>query len=288
MLQVARLAPKALRESSDLVRDFILGQLNPDGGFRKRDGASDLYYSVFGMECLLALRADFPAARFHKFLDTYGDGDGLDFVHLCCLARCRANAGITEWPEELRAALAARIESHRTPDGGYHQEKGRASGSVYAAFLAFGAYEDLQIEIPVRDTIPSFLATLRTPDGAWANDAAIPIGSTPATAAAVTLLRVLNEPIPGEVADWLLARHHPKGGFLAMPRAPIPDLLSTAVALHALAGMQASLDSVREPCFDFIDSLWTNKGAFHGNWTDEHLDCEYTYYGLLALGHLSV
>ena len=37
-----------------------------------------------------------------------------------------------------------------------------------------------------------------------------------------------------------------------------------------------------------FDSLWNAAGGFHGNWTDDTLDCEYTYYGLLALGHLSL
>src|SRR5438874_1185034 len=70
--------------------------------------------------------------------------------------------------------------------------------------------------------------------------------------------------------------------------APLPDLLSTATALHALAGLEASFERVREPCLDFIDTLWTNEGGFYGHWGDDHLDCEYTYYGLLALGHLSL
>ncbi len=73
-----------------------------------------------------------------------------------------------------------------------------------------------------------------------------------------------------------------------MPRAPMPDLLSTATALHALAGLQVPFDSVREACLDFVDSLWTNSGAFYGHWHDEFLDVEYTYYALLALGHLSL
>jgi prenyltransferase beta subunit len=68
----------------------------------------------------------------------------------------------------------------------------------------------------------------------------------------------------------------------------MPDLLSTAVALHALSGLEVDLSSVREHCLDFIDTLWTNDGSFHGNWTDEILDTEYTFYGLLALGHLAV
>ena len=43
-----------------------------------------------------------------------------------------------------------------------------------------------------------------------------------------------------------------------------------------------------ERCLDFIDTLWNATGGFHGNWTDDYLDCEYTFYGLLALGHLSL
>jgi len=45
---------------------------------------------------------------------------------------------------------------------------------------------------------------------------------------------------------------------------------------------------IREPCLDFIDSLWVNRGGFYGTWDDDALDTEYTYYGLLALGHLAV
>jgi prenyltransferase beta subunit len=86
-----------------------------------------------------------------------------------------------------------------------------------------------------------------------------------------------------------MARLYPEdGGFFASESAPIPDLLSTATALHALSGLEASFDLVKEPCLDFLDTLWSSKGGFHGNWTDEDIDCEYTYYALLALGHLSL
>ena len=68
--------------------------------------------------------------------------------------------------------------------------------------------------------------------------------------------------------------------------APVPDLLSTATALHALDAMHVDLKPLAEPCLDFLDSLWTNRGGFCGSWEDDALDCEYTYYALLALGHL--
>ena len=74
-----------------------------------------------------------------------------------------------------------------------------------------------------------------------------------------------------------------------MPAAPLPDLLSTATTLHALATMEVDLPaSLRERCLDFVDTLWSAQGGFHGHWADDHLDAEYTFYGLLALGHLSL
>ena len=111
---------------------------------------------------------------------------------------------------------------------------------------------------------------------------------TTATAAAVATLRSLDRPLPAGVGDWFLERWHPAGGFCAAPDAPLPDLLSTAVALHALDALDASWRDRRETVLDFIDSLWTNVGAFHGSWADDEPDAEYTFYGLVALGHASV
>ena len=74
MLQVARLAPKQLGESRDLVAAFLRERLNPDGGFQDRAGASDLYYTVFGLDALIALQEDVPAAQTAAYLDGFGDG----------------------------------------------------------------------------------------------------------------------------------------------------------------------------------------------------------------------
>ena len=74
MLQVARLAPKLLGESADLVQGFLRRQQNDDGGFKDRTGCSDLYYTVFGLEGLLALQAELPVARLEQYLRTFADG----------------------------------------------------------------------------------------------------------------------------------------------------------------------------------------------------------------------
>ena len=44
---------------------------------------------------------------------------------------------------------------------------------------------------------------------------------------------------------------------------------------------------MRDRCLDFIDTLWTGR-AFCGHWQDDEVDCEYAFYALLALGHLSM
>ena len=59
-------------------------------------------------------------------------------------------------------------------------------------------------------------------------------------AGAVTLIHHLGGEVPKSAVDWLLARARPAGGFLATPEAPVPDLLSTATALHALAAAHAA------------------------------------------------
>ncbi len=290
MLQVARLAPKLLGESTELVHDFLLRQQNEDGGFQDRGGKSDLYYTVFGLDGLLALQAEIPRARIAAYLKSFGDGEGLDFVHLCCLARAWAAISNQARPESgpPTAEIVRRIEAFRARDGGYHSGRGCEFGTAYAAFLAVGAYQDLKAEWHDPMRLVQSLKFLETNDGAWANERNVKVGSTNATAAAITTLRNLNAPVNQLAGDWLLARCQPEGGFLAAPGAPIPDLLSTATALHALAGLEVSFAGVKETCLDFIDTLWTNEGAFHGQWADDHVDCEYTYYGLLALGHLSL
>ena len=251
MLQVARLAPKLLQEASDPVARFLHSQFNDDGGAADRSGQSDLYYTVFALEGLVALQCD-PPPGVRGFLESFGDGEDLDLVHLCCLARCWAT--VKQPGPDLAPRIRARWDR----------------GSVYHSFLAWGALEDLgQRPEPFG---------LRDDTG---------VRTTPTTAAAVALLRRMGAPVPAEATRWLLARAHPDGGFLATDTAPMPDLLSTATALHALAGEHVPFGHLKEPTLDFIDTLWTGK-AFCGTWADDEPDSEYTWYALLAMGHLSL
>jgi prenyltransferase beta subunit len=268
------------------VESFVRSQLNPDGAFCNRAGESDLYYTVFGLDALVALQAQPPVDDVRRYLNTFGDGEGLDFVHLACLARAWGAVTRDFRPVPVDAILS-RIEAWRTQDGGYSQSPAAAHGTAYGAYLALGAYQDLGACVPHADRLLTSLESLRALDGGYANLPGAPAGVTTATAAAVMLRRQLQADADPALAAWLQARCLPAGGFFAVPGAPIPDLLSTAAALHALAGLHVPLNGLREGCLDFIDSLWTNRGGFYGNWSDDAIDTEYTYYALLSLGHLT-
>jgi prenyltransferase beta subunit len=287
MLQVARLAPRVLGDSAQLVESFVRGQWNGDGGVKDRSDASDLYYTVFGLESLAALQQT-ASAPVKAYLASFADAEGQDLVHRCCLARAWSVIGMADFPH--RQALAAAIAAQRAGDGGFAAKRGEACGSAYAAYLALGALQDLGAPLPPAGEVLPAIASLRTADGGYANAPGGSAGTTPATVSAVMVHHVYAQRADQVVVQWLRARQRlPEGGFLSHAQAPMPDLLSTATALHALACLECALPPEQaEAALDYIDSLWTNVGSFHGHWAEDILDVEYTYYGLLALGHLSL
>ena len=144
MLQVARLAPNLLGEATERVSDFLRKQINPDGGVRDRAGRSDLYYTVFGLEGLIALRQQPPYLQVRPYLESFGDGEGLDLVHLACLARCWAALPSGSLPTQTGQRIwSKRLDSFRARDGGYGPTPGASTGTVYHGFLALGAHQDL-------------------------------------------------------------------------------------------------------------------------------------------------
>ncbi|WP_197170964.1 prenyltransferase/squalene oxidase repeat-containing protein [Novipirellula aureliae] len=271
--------------------DFFAQQRHPDGGFRDRAGNSDLYYSVFGIEGSLALQQTLPADWLLSYVRSCSRNlASLDLVHLSCLARCW-NAAATHsrgaCPVE---ELVDEVLKYRGADGGYRLGHEGEASSLYGCFVAVGAFQDLGYPIPHLDSLLDFVTSLRDPRGGYYNSLDMPISLAPQTAGAVGLMRSVGRLESMErAAEWLLSCFHPQGGFCVSELMPIPDLLSTATVLHALAALKVDVDvEISELCLDFIDSLWTNRGGFYGQWEDTHADVEYTFYALLALGHLSV
>jgi prenyltransferase beta subunit len=287
LLQIARLAPRLLANSTPLVKNFFERQFNDQGAACDRAGKPDLYYTIFALAGAQAMDAAIPFEKTREWLTSFNDGANLDLVHLGALARCWAV--VSGASKETTTSILANLEKFRKIDGGYNSDRAPNFGTAYDAFVALGAYEDLAAKPPDALDLIRSLKRLETADHAWSNRPDQKIGNLNATAGAVTLITHLGFPVNAAVGDWLLAQSAPQGGFLAVPGAPIPDLLSTATALHALACLERRIPSeIHERCLDFIDTLWSAEGGFHGHWADDFLDAEYTYYGLIALGHLSL
>jgi prenyltransferase beta subunit len=285
-------AREPLGDSADVVREFFRRHLSDDGGFVGRDGRSDLYYTVFGLEASLALEASIPYQRVADYLRGFATGESLDLVHLACLVRCRVNlaerdGGSLDLAD--RRVMTEHLMQFRAADGGFSTAAGAERGHVYGSFLALGVCQDLQVNDLEPEALVRSVCSLQRPDGGYSNDPAMPVSATSVTAAAITIFHYLGVPIPTSALQWLAAQAHRYGGFTAIPSGPeiaIPDLLSTATALHALTLIGVDMDEMREGNLDFLDSLWDVRGGFQGHPADDVLDCEYTYYGLLSLGDL--
>jgi prenyltransferase beta subunit len=281
-----------LGDSLEAVRGFLRRQWASEGGFLGRDGRSDLYYTVFGLEAALVLHVDVPRSSMSDYLGRFGAGESLDLVHLACLIRSWANlvdSPSGEIAAPVREALVRHLLACRSTDGGFHTTRGASRGSAYGAFLALGGCQDLGVDCPDARALAASIDSLQMPDGGFANEPAMTAGVTTATAAAVCIFHYLEQPVPGSALRWLLERAHPFGGFTAISfagSAGIPDLLSTATALHALSLAGVGPGDMREKHLDYLDSLWSPQGGFRGHAADDVVDCEYTYYGLLSLGNL--
>ena len=276
--------PEIAAAALGLVRASAL----PQGGFPDRAGRPDLYYTVFGLHVLASWNdpADTALLAHTGYLQTFGLGESLDFVHTACLARCWALEPAGSMPAGLPEAVVRRLEAFRSADGGFSTDAGAAIGTAYAAMLALGAHQDVGLAVPDTNALARSLEGLRTGDG-FANVPGSSHPAAPATAAAVVTLVELGRTVPEEVCGWLTLAMEPGGGWLAGQGAPVPDLLSTATALDALAASGADLERIRPACLGFVDGLRSEGGGFLAHWLDDMADCEFTFYGLLALGQLT-
>jgi hypothetical protein len=89
-----------------------------------------------------------------------------------------------------------------------------------------------------------------------------------------------GETLDTSLISWLKERQDETGGFRASEVAPVPDLLSTAVALFTLWLIGEHPQSAAR----FIEAHWLDVGSFAPTLLDEYSDVEYLFYGLLALG----
>lgn len=264
------------------IAAFLLSRQQPDGGFRGAGTASDLYYTLFALAGLRAL--DTAPANPAPWLDSFGDGEGLDLVHLGALAVCRSLIPGNPSPE-WRQAVRARLETFRQPDGGFSDEADCRHGTPYGAYLAQLATGALGQRLPRRSQALAAARRCQARDGGFAGRPGAATGTVPATVA-MLILNALDWRRTNRQALGWFANCRRGHAFAAAPDAPFPALLSTATVLAANRLLHLHLPVDKKTTAAFVESCWDESGGF-GAIPAAPPDSEYTFYALLALGTLA-
>jgi geranylgeranyl transferase type-2 subunit beta len=275
---------KPLLERAALARvgAFVLSRVAPDGGFRGRGGLTgDVYYSLFGAVVGSLVGAAVERRALGAFLDRQ-DPAALDLPHLAALVQCQRLLHLFGIPRRQRAVYLEAVSSFRSQDGGFGDAPGSVRGSAYALYLAVLCHEVLGVDVPALESAVAAAAGLLQAERASAT------GSLPRLVSATLALQALGGPVPeAQVCAQIRGCCDPAGGCRAHPQAPLCDLLSTAVAAFALRRLSAPLSGLAAArTAQFVQARWDVSGGFCGTAVDPTPDCEYTFYGLLALGAL--
>ncbi len=279
-------------EASEAIGSYIRGQLCPDGGFADRNGDSDLYYTMFGLSCAVALKLKLPDVRIDSFLECFQTGT-LDLPHLNCLIKSRAALSLLRNPVlvsalgRFSALRKLNIDSSTKAAVKHLLDNDSVDNTAYNRFLLLNAAQDCGLKFPGGSETLRQLELSRQPGGGFSNRPDVKAPALNATVAAILLKRQLSGENDAPALKWLSGQAASSGGFKATPETPLPDLMSTATALFTLKICGMLTDENRRLSRGFILDHWQECGGFSGNIVENHCDCEYTFYGLLAMGAIA-
>jgi hypothetical protein len=245
------------------IKEYVKGSQTQSGGFADKAGHADIYYTLFGNFLAEALEMKDMIPSIKRYTETRSAQNDLTGVNLYCAAILSARLG-----NDQMVMKTMRKKVRESINAGLNKQP------AYGAFLnLLTCYyaEDFKSLYLIRKQLMKFDGHTGLP--------------CPVVAALLVLQRSFNKPV-NNLQNELLSFLAGNGSFKATRAAPIPDLLSTAVALYALRFAGADLRGIKPGCLDFIDSMYRN-GGFGGNAIDQDPDIEYTFYGLLALGALA-
>jgi len=282
-------------------REFVLSQQLADGGFRGREGNSDLYYTAFAVRCLGmtgGINLDESSSLFQYMEQhdwrTLSTIDLLNYIYTALALQAFtgkdlfANESPT-WVEEL----ALRLEQTRVSDGGYAKNNTATMGSTYHSFLTVLTYDLLGMKIPQPNRLIQFFFDRQRDDGGFVEIEPMKSSGTNPTAAAATALQVLggmDDELKEDVKLFLREVRSGDGGFEANTRVPFADGLSTFTGLLTLLNLGIDPETLipKKQVIQFVthpeEGLELPTGGFRGGMWDSDADTEYTFYGLGILG----
>jgi hypothetical protein len=252
------LDPKAVNE----VKAYLKRCSSDSGGFCDRGGKADLYYTLFGFFIAKAFGMNelFPAI--FKFAWQKIRSESLSDVDLHCAAIVTSDTpagwGYPAGVVNLKKAIRDQLKQQK----------------IYNSFLSLLTCYYLRDYYGIY-IIRKYLGKIPHTD--------IPCSLL----AAELVLHTTFKRKTDSLVRQLLSYYDNHGGFKATRATRGADLLSTSVALYALKFADFDLRTVRPDCLDYVDSLYDD-GGFAANTYDPDTDIEYTFYGLLALGALTI
>lgn len=279
-------------------REFLLTQQMSDGGFRGREGDSDLYYTGFAVRALAVSGGleEVERDQISNYLAQHspinlGVIDLLSWLYSALVVQAAGGQDLlADAPNDFVDRVSQTLESTRVADGGYAKSTEGSAGSTYHSFMVALTYELLGKKIPRPNRLIQFLYDRQRDDGGFVEIAPMRRSGTNPTAAAVALLNSLggmDSDISDDVQGFLTDVVSTEGGFQANTRIPFADGLSTFTGL--LTGQDLGRRDIIKPP-QVLQWLKTQievpTGGFRGASWDQQADAEYTFYGLGILGLL--
>jgi len=249
------------------IKAQILKSISKEGAFSDRGGKSDIYYSMFGLFVAEALSINEIIPSLKVYVKRVVNEESLSGIHLYCGAILYTKLhGFDDVTERLRKKVKAEVKVEV-------EAKGRMSSgyTFFIGLLTLYYLQDYRSILKLKKRISSI-----------SNEKDIPCSFAAADA---VINAILGKPVK-ESEIKLRSFYRQNGGFVAVQKAPVTDMLSTAVALYALQFINSDLKDIKPDCLTFVDGLYLN-GGFRATELDFDIDIEYTFYGLLALGALS-
>ena len=277
-------------------RDFLRSQQMPDGGFRGREGDSDLYYTGFAVRALAISGGLEQTDRLAEYLAKQAPLklniiDLLSWLYSALVVQSASGIDLlADVSADFPVQVGDKLETTRTADGGYAKSPEGAAGSTYHSFMVALTYELVGQTLPRPNRLIQFLYDRQRNDGGFVEIAPMKRSGTNPTAAAVALLNSLggmDEDIADDVLGFLTDVVSTEGGFQANTRIPFADGLSTFTGLLTAQDL-GRRDLIKPPqVLRWLQtSLECEEGGFKGASWDQQADVEYTFYGLGVLGLL--
>ena len=283
----------------DAQVDFVTGCQQPDGGFRGRQGGSDLYYTDFALRCLALFAAGGTAfdrtARYldrihpvRSIVECFSLLSAWRILERCVTASAKDSAGP---PRGELPNLKEQVYRHRLPRGGFARVGGDGRVSAYHTFLGALCCQMLGEDLPAAKDAVDAVAALKRCDGGYAELEGQPVSQTSATAAAVAFLMMQDTLAPEKTAgtaQFIARMQAADGGLKPHAAAGSSDLLSTFTGLLTLAALDGLRSIDTAAVAKFLRGSSHPCGGFLACAGDDSPDVEYTYYGAGILALLRV